>query len=228
MKKIMRLISVILPVLVLLCICVACGSAQIAAAGNTKPGGSANSSAVMITEYEKDDEPFALEGEGSIAQVPSENDEGNIAQESSEKEKGSNAQKSSEKGKGSSAKESSGKDKESLEETVKEDGEYSSKEEVACYIHLYGHLPSNYITKKEAQDLGWSGGYLWDYAPGKSIGGSRFGNYEGLLPEAKGRKYFECDVDYNGKKRGAKRIVYSSDGLIYYTEDHYETFEQLY
>ena len=58
---------------------------------------------------------------------------------------------------------------------------------------------------------------------------SRFGNYEGLLPEADGRTYTECDIDTLGAdSRGAKRIVFSNDGLIYYTEDHYETFELLY
>lgn len=116
------------------------------------------------------------------------------------------------------------------ENLVTEDGEYSSKEEVALYIHLYGHLPSNYISKEEAEKLGWvaSKGNLWKVAPGKSIGGSKFGNYEKLLPTAKGRKYTECDIDYDGGKRNAKRIVFSNDGLVYYTEDHYETFEQLY
>ena len=113
--------------------------------------------------------------------------------------------------------------------TVQEDGEYNTRDEVAAYIHAFGHLPSNYISKRDAEDLGWPGGSLEPYAPGKSIGGSRFGNYEGILPEAKGRKYYECDIDTRGKKkRGAKRIVYSNDGLIYYTEDHYESFELLY
>ena len=110
-----------------------------------------------------------------------------------------------------------------------EDGWYNSKEEVALYIHQYGKLPGNYITKKEAEALGWTGGSLEPYAPGKSIGGSYFGNYEDLLPKAKGRSYTECDIDTAGKKsRGAKRIVFSNDGYIYYTEDHYETFELLY
>ncbi len=112
---------------------------------------------------------------------------------------------------------------------VSEDGIYDSRDEVALYLHLYGHLPSNYITKKQAEKLGWSGGYLEPYAPGKCIGGDRFGNYEGLLPEAKGRQYYECDIDTLGaRKRGAKRIIWSNDGLIYYTADHYEHFTLLY
>ena len=116
------------------------------------------------------------------------------------------------------------------EDELAEDGIYTSKEEVALYIHTYGHLPENYITKKEAESLGWNSkkGNLWDVAPGMSIGGSHFGNYEGLLPEKKGRKYYECDLDYEGGYRGAKRLIYSNDGLIFYTEDHYESFEQLY
>ncbi len=114
-------------------------------------------------------------------------------------------------------------------QVLPEDGSYNSKDEVALYIHLYGKLPSNYITKKEAENLGWEGGSLESFAPGKSIGGDKFGNYEGLLPEADGRTYKECDIDTEGKSsRGEKRIVFSNDGLIYYTEDHYETFEELY
>ncbi len=112
---------------------------------------------------------------------------------------------------------------------IDEDGSYTSKEDVALYIHTYGHLPENFITKKEAQALGWNGGSLEPYAPGKCIGGSRFGNYEGLLPAAEGRTYTECDIDTLGAdSRGAKRIVFSNDGLVYYTGDHYESFELLY
>lgn len=111
-----------------------------------------------------------------------------------------------------------------------EAGVYTDKEQVACYLHRYGHLPSNYISKKEAERLGWDSkkGNLDEVAPGKSIGGNKFGNREGLLPEKKERTYYECDIDYNGGYRGGKRIVYSSDGLIYYTEDHYNSFELLY
>ena len=114
--------------------------------------------------------------------------------------------------------------------TVEESGEYTSKEEVAAYLHEFGHLPDNFITKNEAKKLGWvnSEGNLDEVAPGKSIGGDYFGNYEGQLPEKKGRDYYECDIDYTGGYRSAKRIIYSDDGLIYYTEDHYQTFEQLY
>lgn len=112
---------------------------------------------------------------------------------------------------------------------IDEDGSYTTKDDVALYIHTYGHLPDNFITKKDAQALGWPGGSLEPYAPGKCIGGSRFGNYEGLLPEADGRTYTECDIDTLGAdSRGAKRIVFSNDGLIYYTEDHYKSFELLY
>lgn len=113
---------------------------------------------------------------------------------------------------------------------VKEDGIYTSKEEVAAYIYEFGHLPDNFITKKEAKELGWVSkeGNLAEVAPGMSIGGDYFGNYEGLLPEEDGRDYYECDIDSDGGYRGAKRIVFSNDGLIYYTEDHYESFELLY
>lgn len=110
-----------------------------------------------------------------------------------------------------------------------EDGWYYSAGDVALYLHTYGCLPDNFITKSEARDLGWEGGSVEDYAPGKAIGGDVFGNREGLLPEADGRVYYECDIDTDGRSsRGAKRLVFSNDGLIYYTEDHYESFTLLY
>ena len=114
--------------------------------------------------------------------------------------------------------------------SVDEDGWYSSKEEVALYIHLYGELPGNYVTKAEAEDAGWTGGSVERWTgEGTALGGSYFGNYEGLLPKEQGRTYAECDVDTVGENsRGAKRIVFSNDGLIFYTGDHYESFELLY
>ena len=115
------------------------------------------------------------------------------------------------------------------EQKLDPNGVYTTKEDVALYIHQYGHLPANFITKREAEGLGWTGGALEPYAPGKCIGGNRFDNYEGLLPDAKGRSWTECDIDTLGaSSRGAKRIVFSNDGLIYYTDDHYESFTLLY
>lgn len=115
-------------------------------------------------------------------------------------------------------------------ETISEDGSYTSKEDVALFIHSYKKLPKNFITKKEASALGWeaSKANLWDISHEKSIGGDRFGNREKLLPTKEGRQYYECDIDYQGGYRGPERIVYSNDGLIYYTKDHYESFTLLY
>ncbi|MGM9975076.1 MAG: ribonuclease domain-containing protein [Clostridiaceae bacterium] len=110
---------------------------------------------------------------------------------------------------------------------IEESGSYDDFEGVAEYIKIYNKLPSNFITKKEARSLGWdSGRDLWDYAEGKSIGGDYFGNYEGLLPEKDGRDWYECDINYRGGRRGADRIVFSNDGLIYMTTDHYKSFTE--
>ena len=121
-------------------------------------------------------------------------------------------------------------DDETSEAILDEYGDYYSKEEVALYIHTYGKLPANFITKNEARDLGWEGGSVEKACgEGLAIGGDKFGNREGILPKAKGRQYYECDIDTFGKNsRGAKRIVFSNDGLIYYTDDHYESFTLLY
>ena len=93
-----------------------------------------------------------------------------------------------------------------------------------------GQLPDNFLTKAEAQALGWdsSKNYLSDVAPGKSIGGDRFGNYEGLLPAESGRTYKEADCYYEKGPRNANRLVFSSDGLYFYTGDHYETFQEMH
>ena len=108
-------------------------------------------------------------------------------------------------------------------------GDALNVNDVRDYLVEYGELPSNYITKNEARDLGWNGGSVEQYAPGKCIGGDRFGNYEKKLPKNDDRDYYhECDIDTLGKdSRGAKRIIYSKDGDIYYTEDHYESFEKI-
>ena len=107
--------------------------------------------------------------------------------------------------------------------------DYDDRDRVALYLHLFGELPPHFITKKEAQKLGWDGGEVEYYRTGAAIGGDYFGNYEGLLPKKKGRSYYECDIGTVGKKsRGAKRIIWSNDGLIYYTDDHYESFTVLW
>ena len=117
-----------------------------------------------------------------------------------------------------------------IEFAVEEDGWYDSMEFVAVYLDTYDKLPDNYLTKKEAQSLGWvsNKGNLWEVAYGCSIGGDRFGNYEGLLPAKKGRQWYEADCYYNGGRRNAYRILFSNDGLVYYTDDHYESFTQMF
>lgn len=121
-------------------------------------------------------------------------------------------------------------DQEDIEEGLEEDESYTSKEDVSLYLDTYDKLPKNYITKKEATNLGWesSKGNLWDVTDEMSIGGDRFGNREKRLPENQGRQYYECDINYEGGYRGPERLVYSDDGLIYYTGDHYESFDLLY
>ena len=112
---------------------------------------------------------------------------------------------------------------------VVRDGEYTSKNDVAAYIRKFsGSLPKNYITKAQARALGWKGGPVEPYAPGKSIGGDRFGNYERKLPWLNGGYYKECDIDTKGRPRGAKRLIFTHKGQkIYYTDDHYRTFKEV-
>lgn len=119
---------------------------------------------------------------------------------------------------------------EEASEVLSEDGHYTSPDELALFIHVFDRLPDNFINKSKAMELGWEAqkGNLWDVAPGMSIGGDRFGNRERLLPEEQGRQYYEADVNYKGGYRGSERLVYSNDGLVFYTGDHYETFELLY
>jgi len=115
----------------------------------------------------------------------------------------------------------------SADVNVAEDGQYCTVDEVAAYIKEYHKLPSNYITKKEAQALGWHGGPLKSYAPGKSIGGDTFTNRQHVLPDSDS-KYIECDINANGTARGAERIVYNTgDYKVYYTADHYDTFKEV-
>ncbi len=128
-----------------------------------------------------------------------------------------------------------GEDSDYYETLSVEEGEtYDTADEVCAYLVLYQELPENYMTKKEARNLGWEGGALNRTVSGKCIGGDVFGNYEQILPEKEDRIYHECDIDtLNSSGRGAERIVYSGDDdsgewNIYYTDDHYETFVLLW
>jgi len=115
-----------------------------------------------------------------------------------------------------------------LVEIPQEGNYYYDLQNVVLYLYLYDELPDNYLTKSEARKLGWEGGSVEKYKEGAAIGGDSFGNREGLLPKEKGRTYTECDIDTDGEKsRGAKRLVFSNDGLYFYTEDHYESFDEV-
>ena len=112
---------------------------------------------------------------------------------------------------------------------VTEGESYLSREDVTAYLHAYGELPPNYRTESEAEALGWDGsGDLWAIQEGAAIGGDSYDNLAGLVPAADGRTWSQCDVNYEGGTRGNERLVYSNDGLIYYTPDKFTTFEEVY
>lgn len=111
---------------------------------------------------------------------------------------------------------------------VKQGTAYYDPDNVVLYLYYFSELPPNFITKDEARDLGWRGGSVERYLEGAAIGGDRFSNREGILPKADGRTYTECDLyTYGMDSRGAFRLVFSSDGLYFYTDDHYESFTEL-
>ena len=116
------------------------------------------------------------------------------------------------------------------DEPTAEPGPREAAQQLADYLFEHGELPENFVTKREAQDLGWKTRYrnVGDIRPGLAIGGDYFGNYEGKLPQVRGRKYYEADCFYQGKERNAYRIIWSTDGHVWYTGDHYETFEELF
>ena len=116
-----------------------------------------------------------------------------------------------------------------MPDATEEPGPIIEPQAIADYLFRHGELPENFITKQQAKDLGWGTIYRYvsDVAPGMSIGGDYYGNYEGKLPRVKGRKYYECDCYYTGGKRNACRIIYSNDGHVWYTEDHYNTFTEM-
>lgn len=106
----------------------------------------------------------------------------------------------------------------------------TQQQRVADYLHQHQRLPSYYLSKSEARKRGWepAKGNLCQTLPGRAIGGDRFSNREKVLPEKQGRRWFEADVNYDCGRRGSDRMLYSSDGLIYVTQDHYRHVEQVY
>ncbi|MFT3904446.1 MAG: ribonuclease domain-containing protein [Niabella sp.] len=104
----------------------------------------------------------------------------------------------------------------------------TSEKVVVPYLKINGKLPDYYVTKKEALEKGWvaANGNLCNVLPGKAIGGDVFSNREGNLPRKQGRRWYEADLNYNCGLRNADRVLFSSDGLVYVTYDHYKTFQQ--
>lgn len=97
---------------------------------------------------------------------------------------------------------------------------------VISYVKQNHRLPDYYITKSEARKQGWnpSKGNLCETLPGKAIGGDRFGNRERRLPD--GDQYFEADVNYHCGGRNADRIIYTKNGDVYLTKNHYKSFDK--
>ena len=109
-------------------------------------------------------------------------------------------------------------------------GPMDEAQELVDYLEENGKLPDNFVTKKEAEEMGWKTKYRYvgDIFDGCTIGGVFFGNYEGQLPVVKGRKYYEADCFYRGRERNEYRLIYSNDGHYWFTGDHYETFTELF
>lgn len=114
-------------------------------------------------------------------------------------------------------------------QTAEDIEELTDEKVVVAYLKKHKKLPAYYITKGQAKSKGWvpSKGNLCEVLPGRAIGGDNFSNREGRLPKKKGRKYFEADINYDCGRRDAQRLVYSNDGLIFITKDHYNSFQEL-
>lgn len=116
-----------------------------------------------------------------------------------------------------------------INSAIEETQYYYNLDDVVNYIDEYDRLPLNYITKREAQKLGWDNkkGNLWEVKERAVIGGDKFHNREKKLPQDKNTQYYEADINYNGGYRGAERLIYTKDGDYYYTKDHYKSFKKI-
>ena len=97
------------------------------------------------------------------------------------------------------------------------------------WLKYKGTLPDYYITKKDAEKLGWDRkkGNLDEIAPGKMIFGGIYRNDDGHLPDAPGRIWYEADINYKWGHRNRSRLLFSNDGLMFVTYDHYGTFQEI-
>ena len=96
------------------------------------------------------------------------------------------------------------------------------------HIKNVNKLPDNYITKEELKSFHWKRGKApSNYAPGKIVGGNIYKNDDLHLPHEMKRIWYEADINYVQGKRNSQRLVYSDDGLIFVTYNHYQTFYEI-
>ena len=96
------------------------------------------------------------------------------------------------------------------------------------WIKQFDELPEYYITEAELLKLGWRRGKSpAKYAPGKMATMGIYLNGNKHLPTAPGRIWYEADINYYSGKRNRHRLLWSNDGLIFVTYDHYETFLEI-
>lgn len=186
-------------------------------------------SVMLGCSNDKKETPPALQQTKTVQSAETVSNQQSAAKQKNEKIKVKDKQEKKQYGQQQGANQSQPAPDSAAKVAVEKGKAYTDKDHVAAYIHVYKTLPPNYITKGQANKLGWkTKGTLDKVAPGKSIGGDRFGNYEKILPDKPGRTWKECDIDYVRGNRNAKRICFSNDGLIYYSGSHYRDFERLY
>lgn len=211
-------------------------SSETELSSSSSRGKSSNSELASSSSSEKSLSSSSQESVSSSSDEIASSSSQRIDSSSSESQSSSSSETSSSS---ESIESSSSVDIYDIYEAVKESGEYTTKDSVAAYLCKFDKLPSNYVGKNEGKDLYESSTgntfSKWNFNPwttiGVMIGGDDFNNYASdpdyyheNLPEG---SYSEADVDYSGSNRGTKRLIYQSGCIIYYTADHYETFDLL-